>query len=84
MTLSELRLTLKKAGYALNLRSMNFNGNVRRCATLRRVVDGAELPSVFFGEAHRREWLPLLDLLTAHRAEVVALQREEGITGIAR
>ena len=57
MLLSEVRKLFKDAGYKLRVRSQSFG---RHAEVLNQ--DGEVLPSIFFGENHRQEWIEAIEL----------------------
>lgn len=65
MTVNECRKKLRALGCKLSVRSVDYSdlaGTLVPCGKVTNAA-GKVLPSVFFGEAHRQEWLPVIELL---------------------
>ena len=66
MNVKECRNRLRALGYRLSVRSVDYSdlaGTSIPCGKVTNAA-GKVLPSVFFGEEHRKEWLPVLQLLS--------------------
>ena len=60
MQLKELRNKLKQHGFKVKTETLSWG----RHATVIRIHDKAEMPSIFFDEAHRQEWIAAINILS--------------------
>lgn len=66
MNINECRNKLRALGCKLSVRSVDYSdlaGTSIPCGKVTNAT-GKVLPSVFFGEEHRQEWLPVIELLS--------------------
>ena len=58
ITLKQLRAKLKPLGYTVKTKSFSFG----RTGMVHRISDNQELPSTFFSQTERQEWLPAIEV----------------------
>lgn len=78
MKLSELRKELKAIGYKVKTETLSYGKH----ATFTDMT-GTALPTMFGGEEHRKQWIVLIDYLTANKERLIDLsQGSEGMYGL--
>ena len=62
ITKSEYRKLVKAAGFKVSFRTVGFSDLLRRSVEVQIIknANGDELPTIFYGEAHRESWLPTI------------------------
>jgi hypothetical protein len=83
ITEKEFRSKLAELGYKVSFKKVNFE-DLSRSSKVFGVIKnsaGEEMPTIFFGEKNREEWLPVIDLLnkyTVVKDEVKVLFKDGG------
>ena len=77
MKLSELRKELKAIGFKVKTESLSFG----KYAIFTN-MNGDKMPSIYFGEEHRQQWLPLIEYRTNNHNRLAELTKSDYITGL--
>ena len=59
LKVGELRKQLKPLGFTVKTKRLSFGTS----GTIARLSDKKEMPSIFFGEDHRQEWVSAIDAI---------------------
>jgi predicted HTH domain antitoxin len=77
MTISELRKELKSLGYKVRLTKMTWGRHATFLSN-----DGRDMPSIYFNEEQRQEWIKLIDYRQQNQERLHSLGALEHITGL--